>query len=245
MPQLDGKVAFISGAARGQGAAEARLFVTEGARVMLGDVLVDEGRKTAAALGPAAAFVAHDVTDEAAWQRAIDETVQRFGRLDILINNAGIFTGGSVESTSLDDYMRLVRINQVGVFLGMKAALPALKANGGGAIVNISSLAGMHGSPKAIGYGATKWAVRGMTKSAAREFAPYGIRVNSVHPSVVDTPMVAGMLQGDQVAQMLGDTPMGRVGTVDDVAKVVLFLVTDASGYCTGGEFLVDGGRHA
>lgn len=244
MAQLSGKVALISGSGRGQGAAEARLFAAEGARVMVSDILEPEGRQVAAELGASGAFVPLDTTSEAAWQQAVAETLRAFGRLDILVNNAGIFTGGNVETTPLDAYLRVVMVNQVGVFLGMKAALPALKVQGG-AIVNISSGAGKRGSPSAFGYGATKWAVRGMTRSAAREFAPYGIRVNCVVPSVVDTEMVAALMQGPQVGTLLADTPMGRVGNVDEVAQLVLFLVSDASSYSTGADFLIDGGRLA
>ena len=211
---------------------------------MVSDVLEPEGKRVAAELGAAGAFVALDTTSEGAWKRAVAETLARFGRLDILINNAGIFTAGNVESTALEEYVRIVNVNQVGVFLGMKAALPALKAQGG-SIVNISSVAGLHGSPNAIGYGATKWAVRGMTKSAALEFAPYKIRVNSVHPSVVETPMVADLMHTEGMRKMIAETPLGRVGTVEDVAQLVLFLASDASSYCTGGEFVIDGGRIA
>jgi 3alpha(or 20beta)-hydroxysteroid dehydrogenase len=244
MPQLAGKVALISGSARGQGECEARLFVAEGARVMVSDVLEADGAKVAAELGDSGGFVPLDTTSEAGWDRAVAATLERFGRLDILVNNAGIFMPGSVATTSLSDFMRIVSVNQVGVFLGMKAALPALKAHGG-AIVNISSVAGLHGSPNAMGYGATKWAVRGMTKSAALEFAPFGIRVNSVHPSVVETPMVAHLMETEGMKKMIAETPLGRAGTVDDVAAMVLFLASDASAYCTGGEFVIDGGRVA
>ena len=244
MPQLAGKVALISGSARGQGACEAQLFVAEGARVMVSDVLEAEGARLAAELGAAGAFVPLDTTSEPAWNRAVAATLERFGRLDILINNAGIFTPGSIASTSLDDYLRIVNVNQVGVFLGMKAALPALKAQGG-SVVNISSVAGLHGSPSAFAYGATKWAVRGMTKSAALEFAPFGIRVNSVHPGVVETAMVADLMDTDGMRKMIAETPLGRAGQVEDVAQLVLFLASEASAYCTGAEFVIDGGRIA
>jgi 3alpha(or 20beta)-hydroxysteroid dehydrogenase len=245
MPQLAGKVALISGSARGQGAVAARLFATEGARVMVTDVLEAEGRAVAAELGASGAFTALDCTSEPAWEVAVAETVKRFGRLDILVNNAGISLNGGVESTPLTDYLRLVMINQVGVFLGMKAALPALRVQGG-AIVNISSVSGMHASPGAMAYGATKWAVRGMTKSAAREFAPYKIRVNSVHPSVIDTEMVTDQMRNSPWFQrVLDTTPLGRIGEAHEVANMVLFLASDASSYCTGAEFVIDGGRDA
>ena len=243
MPLLAGKVALISGSARGQGAHEARLFAAEGARVMVTDVQESEGVKVADELGSAGAFVPLDTTSEAAWSRAVAATLERFGRLDVLINNAGIFAGGTVASTSLETFMHVVNVNQAGVFLGMKAALPALKA--GGSIVNISSAAGLHGSPNAHAYGASKWAVRGMTKSAALEFAPFGIRVNSVHPSVIDTDMVTDLMKTDGMRKTIADTPIPRAGTVDEVAQLVLFLASDLSSYCTGGEFVVDGGRNA
>lgn len=244
MAQLEGKVALISGSGRGQGAVEARLFVAEGARVMVTDVLETEGAGVAAELGGAGAFTRLDVTDESSWVRAVAATVARFGHLDILVNNAGILADGGIESTALADYLRVVMVNQVGVFLGMKAALPALRAQGG-AIVNISSVAGLHGSATAFAYGATKWAVRGMTKSAAIEFAPFGIRVNSVHPTFLETPMTAGMMNSDSVERMLKSTPLGRILRVEEVAQLVLFLASDASSYCTGAEFLIDGGRMA
>jgi 3alpha(or 20beta)-hydroxysteroid dehydrogenase len=244
MPQLGGKVALISGSARGQGAAEARLFAAEGARVVVTDVREDEGRRLARELGAAGTFVALDCTSEAAWEQAVAETLKQFGRLDILVNNAGITLSGTVESTTLDDFLRVVMVNQVGVFLGMKAALSALKTQGG-SIVNISSVSGMHASPGAHAYGASKWAVRGMTKSAAREFAPYGIRVNSVHASVVDTEMVTDLMNTPWLEQVLKTTPLGRVGQADEVAQLVLFLASEASSYCTGAEFVIDGGRMA
>jgi len=242
--ELTGKVALISGAARGQGAAEARLFAEHGARVVVTDILVDEGRRTAAELGTAGAFVEADCTSERAWNEAVAETLRRFGRLDILVNNAGISARGTVESTSLDEYLRFVMVNQVGVFLGMKAALPALKVQGG-AIVNISSLTALKGSPKSLAYGATKWAVRGMTRSAALEFAPFGIRVNAILPTVVETEMVAEQLKTSWRQETIDATPLGRLATVDDIAKTVLFLVSDASSYYTGAEFVIDGGRMA
>jgi 3alpha(or 20beta)-hydroxysteroid dehydrogenase len=230
MGQLDGKVALISGSARGQGAVEARLFVAEGARVMVTDVLETEGARVAGDLGNAGAFTRLDVTDQASWERAVAATTARFGSLDILINNAGILAEGGIETTTLADYLRVVMVNQVGCFLGMKAALPALRR---------------HGSAGAHAYGASKWAVRGMTKSAAIEFAKHGIRANSVHPSFLETEMTAGMMNTPAVEQMLETTPLGRVLKAGEVAQLVLFLASDASSYCTGHEFVIDGGRMA
>jgi len=244
MGQLDGKVALISGSARGQGAVEARLFVAEGARVMVSDVLEAAGARVAAELGDDAAFTRLDVTDQSSWERAVGATVDRFGRLDILVNNAGILAEGGIASTALADYLRVIMVNQVGVFLGMKAALPALRERGG-SIVNISSVAALHGSAGAFAYGASKWAVRGMTKSAAIEFAKHGIRANSVHPSFLETDMTAAMMNTPAVEHMLETTPLGRIGKVEEVAQLVLFLASDASSYCTGQEFVIDGGRMA
>jgi 3alpha(or 20beta)-hydroxysteroid dehydrogenase len=244
MGQLEGKVALISGSARGQGAVEARLFVAQGARVMVSDLLEPEGARVAGELGAAGAFTRLDVTDQASWERTVGATVERFGKLDILVNNAGILAEGGIETTALADYMRVIMVNQVGCFLGMKAALPALRKQGG-SIVNISSVAALHGSPGAHAYGASKWAVRGMTKSAALEFAKHGIRANSVHPTFLETDMTASMMNTPAVEQMLKSTPLGRILKADEVAQLVLFLASDASSYCTGHEFVIDGGRMA
>jgi len=244
MAQLAGKVALISGAARGQGAVEARLFAAEGAQVVAADVLDAEGTAVAAELGANGTFTHLDVTDERSWERAVAVATDRFGRLDVLVNNAGILVEGGIADTSLADYLRVMMVNQVGVFLGMRAALPALRKQGG-AIVNISSVAGMHGSATAFAYGASKWAVRGMTKSAAIEFARHGIRVNSVHPTFLETPMTAAMMNAANKEHMINTTPLGRILTAAEVAQLVLFLASDASSYCTGAEFLIDGGRMA
>ncbi len=190
MGRLDGKVALISGGARGQGAAEARLFAAEGAKVMVGDVLDDEGNALARELtSDQAAYRHHDVTDEGQWSAIVTETLERFGRLDILVNNAGIFRILPMMQTSLEDYRTINDVNQVGVFLGMQAVTPSLIERGGGSIINISSIAGLRGSPASFAYSASKWAVRGMTKCAALELAPFKVRVNSIHPGIIDTPM--------------------------------------------------------
>jgi len=244
MGQLDGKFALISGAARGQGATEAKLFAAEGARVMLTDVLEELGRRTAADLGAAAAFAPLDTRSEAAWEAAVSATLERFGRLDILVNNAGIITPmGSTEKTTLDEYMQVTMVNQIGVFLGMKVALRGLRVQGG-SIINISSVAGLHACAGGVAYGATKWAVRGMTKTAAIEFAPYGIRVNSVHPGWVDTEMAAPIVN-PAIDKISAGVPLGRIARPEEVAKMVLFLASEASSYCTGSEFIIDGGRMA
>ncbi|WTW97913.1 glucose 1-dehydrogenase [Streptomycetaceae bacterium NBC_01309] len=251
MGKLDGRVILISGAARGQGEAEARLFVAEGARVILGDVLDTEGKAVAADLGDAARYLHLDVTSEADWTAAVSEATAAFGKLDGLINNAGILRFGPIVDTSLADYLQIVQVNQVGVFLGMKAVIPALTAAGGGTIVNTSSTNGLQGVAGTIGYTATKFAVRGMTKAAALELGPAGIRVNSIHPGGIDTPMVRpenveGLVADEtSSADIYAALPLGRVGQPEEVAKLALFLTSDDSSYSTGSEFLIDGGMTA
>lgn len=243
---LNGRVALVTGAARGQGEAEARLLVERGARVLLGDVLHDECTAVAASLGDAAMAVELDVTDAAQWARAIDASTTAFGGLDILVNNAGILAAGSIESTTEDDYMRVVEVNQLGCFLGMKAAIPALRRRGRGAIVNVSSIAGLTGVAGMAAYASTKWAIRGLTKVAALELGPDGIRVNSVHPGSIDTPMTRDpRFDGVDKDAIHAALPVPRQGHVDDVAEMVAFLVSDASAYSTGSEFVVDGGSLA
>jgi 3alpha(or 20beta)-hydroxysteroid dehydrogenase len=245
MARLEGKVAVISGGARGQGAAEARLFVAEGARVVIGDVLDGEGEVLAKELGDDALYVHHDVTDEAAWTNIVESALDRFGRVDVLVNNAGVFTLLPLTMTSLEEYRRVIDINQIGVFLGMKAVAPAMVAQASGSIVNISSVAGLQGSPLTVAYAASKWAVRGMTKVAARELSPFGVRVNSVHPGLIDTPMLGVLDALAPREQMVERIPIGRVAEADDVAKLVLWLASDDSAYSTGSEFVVDGGMTA
>jgi len=247
MGRLDGKVALISGAARGQGAAAARRFVAEGAQVMIADVRTDEGKALAEELGDAAWYQPLDVGDEAAWRDAGAELERVFGRLDVLVNNAGVLFFSPLVDTSLADYERVIRTNQIGTFLGMRLAVPMMRRAGGGSIVNISSIEGMAGMPMLTAYTASKFAIRGMTKVAAMELGLDGIRVNSVHPGAVDTSMVSTALGGQPVdTTAIGRrVPVGRVGTAEEVANLVLFLASDESSYCTGGEFLVDGGATA
>ena len=247
MGRLDGKVALITGAARGQGAAAARRFVAEGARVMIADVLNEEGKALAEELGEAAWYQPLDVGDEQAWSDATAELERLFGRLDVLVNNAGILFFSALEQTSLADYERVIRTNQIGTFLGLRAAVPMMRRAGGGSIINLSSVEGIGGMPLLIAYSASKFAIRGMTKVAAIELALDGIRVNSVHPGAVDTSMVSTALGGQPVdVNLIGQrVPLGRVGQPEEVANVVLFLASDESSYCTGGEFAVDGGATA
>jgi 3alpha(or 20beta)-hydroxysteroid dehydrogenase len=242
---LEGKVALISGAARGMGAAEARLFVAEGGRVVIGDVLDDEGGRVAAELGEAAIYVHLDVTQEADWQKAVAKAESTFGKLDVLVNNAGILRFGMLEETELEEYELVIRINQTGVFLGMKTAAPAMRRAGAGSMVNISSLAGMKGIGGAVAYTASKYAVRGMTKTAAIELGSAGIRVNSVHPGGIETPMTSPVGASSEPGAQEYSYPIPRIGRPEEVAQLVLWLASDKSSYSTGAEFLVDGGDMA
>lgn len=241
MARLNGKVALVTGAARGMGAAEARLFAAEGAKVVLTDLLDAEGEAVAREIGRAACYLHHDVAREDHWAEAVRLAQDRFGGLDILVNNAGIYQPAPLETCSTELFERMWRVNQLGVFLGMRAAVPALRARGGGAIVNISSIAGLRGFPGALAYVGTKWAVRGMTKTAATELAPDRIRVNSVHPGLIDTPMIAANTAETNAAVVAG-TPLKRAGTSEEVAQLVLFLASEEASYITGAEVAIDGG---
>ena len=239
MGRLENKIALITGAARGQGAAEAARFIEEGATVVLTDVLDDLGRQTAAELGERANYLHLDVSGPDQWQRVVDQIIADHGRLDVLVNNAGIFEVVDMENTSLDLWDTMVAINQTGVFLGMQIAARPMKEAGSGSIINISSVAGLSGAPICHAYGATKWAVRGMTKSAAMELAPHRVRVNSVHPGIIDTEMLQAF--GGNIEAIEQRIPLGRVAEATEVAEVVLFLASDEASYCTGHEFVVDG----
>lgn len=238
MNRLDGKVALITGGAAGQGADEADLFISAGAKVVITDINEDLGAETAEQLGDACHFVKQDVASEEDWARVMSDVDERHGRLDVLVNNAGVFRVLTLEETPLQVWNQSLAINQTGVFLGMQNAVPLMKKAGAGSIINISSVAGLWGA-KAHAYCATKWALRGMTKSAAKELGVYGIRVNSVHPGFIDTPMLDG--HGVSRAQLSSQVPLGRLADVREVAKTVLFLASDDSAYCTGHEYVVDG----
>jgi 3(or 17)beta-hydroxysteroid dehydrogenase len=245
--RLAGKVALISGGARGMGAVEARLFAQEGARVAVGDVLEDEGRKLEAEInagGGEALFVRLDVTREADWRRAVEATVGRFGKLDILVNNAGISAHGRIEDTSLEAWNRVMEVNSTGVFLGTKAAIPAMRQAGGGSIINISSQLGLvgtdHSSPQ---YQASKGAVRLLTKATAMQYAKEGIRANSVHPGPIVTPMTeAARADPERYQMMLSRVPLGCYGESEDVAYGVMYLASDEARWVTGSELVIDGG---
>ena len=244
MGRLEGKVGLISGGARGQGAAAVRAFAAEGARVVVGDILDDEGKTLADELGEAALYVHLDVTSEEDWPAAVGAAESAFGRLDVLMNNAGILKFGKLSDMPLDDFMAVVNVNQVGVFLGMRAAVPAMKRAGGGSIINISSVEGLRGLPRLVAYTGSKFAVRGMSKAAAVELGRHKIRVNSVHPGFIDTPMTRAQgLEGVDVDKLFEKgIPLGRAGTPRDIVNMVVFLASDESAYCTGAEFVVDGG---
>ena len=247
--RLENKVALISGGARGMGAVEAKLFAKEGAKVIIGDMLEDEGRKVEAEIneaGGVCVFVTLDVSDEDAWRKAVDEAVSRYGKLDILVNNAGIYRAHNVEETTADEWDHVMDINAKGVFLGTKHAIPAMREAGGGSIVNISSVAGLTGSMVTSAYNASKGAVRLLTKSTAIQYASDGIRANSVHPGTIETPMTEGFLADDAARQDRMDrTPIGRLGRPEDVAYGALYLASDEASFVTGSELVIDGGRTA
>jgi len=241
MRRLDGKVAIVTGGARGQGEAEARLFVQEGAKVVIGDVLVDAGEALAAELGDDAVFVRHDVSDEVAWEAVVATAVERFGGVHVLVNNAGIGHTAPIADHTVADYERVVAVNQTGVFLGMRSVVAPMTEGGGGSIVNISSGAGLRATKYMIAYAATKYAVTGMTAAGALELARYKIRVNSIHPGVVDTPMLGDFFDRNNDT-LVRTTPMRRMAHPGEIANVALFLASDESSYMTGAHVPVDGG---
>jgi cyclopentanol dehydrogenase len=247
MGRLDGKVALITGASRGQGETEARLFAREGARVVLTDVLVDLGQQVANSIhtgGGEALFLQLDVANPDEWNEVVRHTVQTYNRFDILVNNAGIAQRGGVEDTSVEDWDRTMDINAKGVFLGMKYAIPAMLQNGGGSVINISSTSGIVGFPGGTAYHSAKGAVRLLTKVAAAEYAKRGVRVNSIHPGLIETPMTDNMA-ASRMQLLLERTPMGRKGTPMEIAYGVLFLASDESSFMTGAELVIDGGMTA
>jgi 3alpha(or 20beta)-hydroxysteroid dehydrogenase len=240
MGRLTGKVAIVTGAARGQGAAIARRFVEEGATVLITDVLAPEGEALAGELGPRAGFRTLDVSDEAGWADVVQSLLAAHGRIDILVNNAGLFQPKSIRETSAEDFDRHYRVNMLGVFLGMKAVIEPMIAGGGGSIVNTGSNASLRAIPNMFAYGASKWGVRGISKNAAIDLAPHGVRVNCVLPGVIDTPMyhANGPEKMKQYDAML---PLGRRGKPEEIAALVTYLVSEEASYFAGAELTMDG----
>ena len=250
MPRLEGKVAIISGGARGQGAVEARMFAEEGASVVIGDILDDQGRQTEAELqelGYNVTYVHLDVTDESDWQSAVQTALSAYGKLDILLNNAGILIRKNIEETTVEDWDRIFAVNSKGVFLGTKAAIPAMRENGGGSIINISSTAGLVGSPNgSASYTATKGSVRLFTKSTAIQHASEGIRANSIHPGPIETDMIADTLNDPANMELrMQRLPLGRIGKPSEIAYGAIYLASDESSFVTGAELVIDGGTTA
>lgn len=262
MGRLDGKVAIVTGAARGMGEAMARLFVAEGASVVVADLLDDEADAVAASIRERVVSAHLDVTDEASWRTLLAQTVDAFGTPDVLVNNAGILAMVPLVDTTLETFRSIVDVDLLGPFLGMKVVGGAMVSAGRGSIVNVSSAAGMIGYSQVGAYTAAKWGLRGITKTAALEFGPSGVRVNSIHPGGVTTPMVGvvgepalgeppapGVVDPDPVLaaadEMAGDQPIARMGRPVEIARLALFLASDESSYCTGAEFVADGGQTA
>jgi len=238
--RMAGRVGIISGGARGMGAETARVLVREGASIVIGDVLEDEGRAVAEEIADewagAATFVPLDVTKAEDWDRAVATATSTYGHLDTLVNNAGVTLRKRVQRFPIEDFNRIVGINLTGAFLGMRASIDSMIAAGGGAIVNVSSIQGIHGTPYNHAYVASKFGLRGLTKSAALELAPHNIRVNSIHPGLIRTPMV------EHMPDDLIPIPLGRPGQPEDIANLMLFLLSDEASYATGAEYVLDGG---
>lgn len=242
MGRLDSKIAIVTGGAQGQGAQIVRSFVAEGARVVIADVAKEAGQALADELGDGARFVHHDVSDEASWSAVVESTQERFGAVNVLANNAGILRFGDIERMPAAEVELVWRVNQLGCFLGMQAVTRTMRKNGGGSIINASSVEGLAGMAACTAYAATKWAIRGMTKCAAMELGPKGIRVNSVHPGMIDTPMTR--VHGGDAAMEYGASkvPLRRVGHPEDIAPLYVFLASDESAYINGAEIAIDGG---
>lgn len=243
MGRLDNKVAVITGGARGMGETHVRLFVNEGAKVVFTDINEDAGLELEKELGANVKFIKHDVTNKDGWDMVIQTAEEQFGPIQILVNNAGISMNKSIMDITEEEYRKIVDINQVSVFLGIKAVIPSMEKSGSGSIVNISSINGLVGG--AIGYTDTKFAVRGMTKAAALQLSPLGIRVNSVHPGVIETPMVTEGDAFEVIQQFAKQIPIRRIAKPEEVSNLVLYLASDESSYSTGAEFVVDGGLTA
>ncbi len=246
-PRADGKVALITGSAGGIGAAAARRLAQEGALLLLTDADAAGAEQLAQELGGRASARAHDVTSEADWRAVASWAMETHGRIDVLFNNAGVFLAAPLADTSLEDFRRVIDVNVVGVFLGMRTVAPAMTERRAGSIINMSSVAGLGGSPYLLAYGASKWAVRGMTKVVARELASSGVRVNSLHPGQIDTDMNARQREKtpELIDRLIRGIPMQRIGTPQEIAHAVVYLASDESVYVTGSELVVDGGTTA
>jgi 3alpha(or 20beta)-hydroxysteroid dehydrogenase len=246
MGQLDGKVAIVTGGARGMGAAYVRRFAGEGAKVVFGDVLAEDGDKLAVELGDVCRFVQMDVTRPEDWTAAVDAAVDSYGKLDILVNNAGILKHKRIEEMTLEECRSVVDVNLIGQWIGVKAVIEPMRAAGGGSIINVSSVEGYIGAAGLAAYSASKFGVRGLTKAAARELGPYGIRVNSIHPGAIATTMTMDpdvvAATADMAESFFKQLPLARMGKPRDVTGIVVFLASDEASYCTGSEMLVDGG---
>ncbi|ALG12638.1 glucose 1-dehydrogenase [Kibdelosporangium phytohabitans] len=247
MGRLSGKIALITGAARGQGAAAARRFAEEGAKVVVADILDEQGKELAAQLGDAAVYQHLDVASEGDWTTAVERTLAEFGGLNVLVNNAGILHIKSIVDTTVAEYERVIKVNQVGTFLGMRAVIPAMTDAGGGSIINVSSVEGLGGMAFLTAYTASKFAIRGMSKAAAMELGHLDIRVNSIHPGVIDTQMVRQAVDGVEVdmSRVGKRVALRRCGQPEEIANLQVFLASDESSYSTGAEFVADGGATA
>ena len=240
MGRVAGKIALITGGARGQGAEHARRLVEEGARVVISDIRDEEGQALAASLGEAATYLSHDVSSDIAWREVMAAIRALHGRLDVLVNNAGIAILAGFEETDAAQFEQVFRVNQLGTFLGIKYGAELMKLGGGGSIINIASIGSIRSSPRFVAYASTKWAVRGLNKAAASQYAKSNIRVNIIHPGIIDTDWIAA--HGVTAEMGASATPLGRVGLPGDIASAVLFLASDESSFVTGAELTVDGG---
>jgi len=242
MGKLDGKVTIVTGAASGMGVTHAERFVAEGAKVVLADIAVQAGQELAAKLGPNARFMKLDITKMEEWEAVVAETEKVFGPISVLVNNAGIGIFKLIDDLTLSDYLKTMEVNTTSIFLSLKAVVPSMRKAGGGSIINISSVDGLRGAPTAAAYCASKFAVNGITRCAAIEYGTQKIRVNTVHPGVIATPMAMADDVKDYVEQLAKGVPLQRPGTTDEVSGLVVFLASDDSTYCTGSEFVIDGG---